>query len=221
MREMKGTSKWALPWLRSTRTAAATGVALCAFRMSIDSWTRPPRVTTSSTMRTRSLGLILKPRRRTSLLSCFSGKMKRLSSWRATSCPMTRAPIAGAKTVSHSISPSFWISNSAKRVTTFKFSPTRAHWKKWALWSPDRRTKWPRCRAPQDSKISVTSLSIEFVVSMVIKGVEEEGNVKGCCKVSFEASASSSAQPRSYSPPGPRTRIEDPGPAYCCSSLVI
>jgi len=48
------------------------------------SWTRPPLVMTSSTMRIFSLGEILKPRRRTSLPSSFSTKMNRDLSWRAT-----------------------------------------------------------------------------------------------------------------------------------------
>ena len=67
--------------------------------ISIVSCTRPPFVTTSSTIRIFSSGEILNPRRNASLPSSFSTNMNRIPNCRATSWPSTNPPIAGETTV--------------------------------------------------------------------------------------------------------------------------
>ena len=80
-----GNPKFTAPLERSTTIATPTTCPPFARTMSKVSCTRPPLVTTSSTMRIFSPGVILNPRRKMSLPSSFSTKTNHKPSCRATS----------------------------------------------------------------------------------------------------------------------------------------
>ena len=88
----------ALPEERSMIDAAPTTSAPSSRNASIVSRVDPPVVTTSSITRIVRLATTEKPRRRIILPFSRSVQMNRTPSARATSCPITIPPIAGAAT---------------------------------------------------------------------------------------------------------------------------